>query len=39
MAQVRRPTKKLPRLSPEDQAWLRKILNEYRELLAYLRDH
>jgi len=26
-------------LAPEDQAWLAARLEEYRELLSYLRDH
>ncbi|MHB1498674.1 MAG: hypothetical protein ACYCXN_12290 [Acidimicrobiales bacterium] len=29
----------LEELSPDDRAWLDERLEEYRELLAYLRDH
>ncbi|HEY2815225.1 MAG TPA: hypothetical protein VGJ03_17300 [Acidimicrobiales bacterium] len=35
----RRATERLHELDAEDRAWLAERLNEYRDLLTYLREH
>jgi hypothetical protein len=39
MVARRLPEKAVQKLSPEDRAWLKQRIREYRRLLEYLRDH